>query len=382
MALSISDLFKALTVAEVEETLLASIETLGLPARQWRSGGALRVILRVVATLYAGLTSLLVQIAKAGFLDDAEGGWLTLLARHVYGVERGAATFAGGSITVTNAGGGIYGPFAIGELVFTSPTSGKTYANTAIVSIAASSTQAVDVTAVEAGAGSSAGVGEVSQLVSPLTGVTVANATAIVGTDEQSDASLKAAALAHLGTFSTRGPRSAYLDAVQSAKRVDGSLVDINRVAVSTNASTGLVTVYAASPSGTPIAGDLTLADASIEANARPDLGKYVLLGATAVPVTRSVSVWAKRADGVTAAALEELVEDALATMAAEYPIGGITKPPDTVGKLYQTTIEGTAKAAHSSFYAADAPGGDVVIGAGEVPTIAATVIVHVVEVP
>ena len=104
--------------------MLAALELLQIPARSWRVANPLRVILRVVATMYAGFTTVFVALIKSGFLDYAETGWLTLLARYVYGVERVTADFATGEVTLTNSGGGIY-PFAAGELRLQDPTTLK-----------------------------------------------------------------------------------------------------------------------------------------------------------------------------------------------------------------------------------------------------------------
>ena len=52
--------------------------------------------------------SIMAEAIRAGFLETARGPWLTLLARNMFGVERGEATFATGEIQLTNGGGGVF----------------------------------------------------------------------------------------------------------------------------------------------------------------------------------------------------------------------------------------------------------------------------------
>ena len=102
---------------------------------------------------------------------------------------------------------------------------------------------------------------------------------------------------------------------------------------------------------------------------------------ATEVAIAKSLTVWAKQTDGLSAGDLEALVSDALIEMARTYPIGGIKKPPAAQGYLYATTIEGTAKAAHPAVFAIDGVGADVPLNDGQVAVLATTISVRIVEV-
>jgi hypothetical protein len=381
MALGISDLIKAMTAAEVEESLLTSLETVGVSARSWRKGGVLRVIIVVVATLYAGFSTIMAAFAKAAFLDLSGGDWLTLVARYVFDVERAPATFAGGPLKLVNGGGGLYGPFNPGEVLARNPSTGKSYANAAGFTLNPAETLVVDFVAVEQGAASSADTGQIAELETVLLGVAVTNEAAIVGSDEQKDDDLKAACKAKRATRSPRGPRDTYDYHVRNALRLDGSRVDINRVYISPSSSTGIVTIVCASPSGPPIVTDLDRARESVEEHSRPDTATVNLSGATASASARTLTVWARRQAGVDAAGLSGLVSASIAAMVSEYPIGGITKPPSTQGYLYASNLEGTARIAHPSIYAVDVPGGDILISAGQVAVVSLTLDVRIVEV-
>jgi hypothetical protein len=315
-----------------------------------------------------------------GFLDEAEGGWLTMLARFVYGVTRRPATFATGYVLFTNVGGGVYDSSnaAAGTVRVRAGT--KTYFTLEDLSLLSQgATQLVSVQADEEGSGSSVAPTLINALVTGLLGVTVSNPLSVAGVDEQDDESLRQTCRDKLAALSLLGPRGAYAYAVDVAVRLDGSPVDINRRLVTTDDDTGNVTICCASPAGAPLADDLTAVRLSIENHARPDSVTATTTGASEVALAKDLTVWAKYTTGLTAAIVQAAVEAALVSMIAAYPIGGEKKPPLTQGYLYATNIEGTAKAAHASIYAIDGVGADLAIDDNEVATLAATVTVRLV---
>lgn len=384
MAISIDDLITPLTEDQILQSFLDILTTMGIPATSWRTGGVARTILRVVAKTYAGFTTLMSNIARSGFLETAQGDWLTLLARNVFNVERVEATFAVGQVTIVNTGGGLFGPYAPGELVFLWPSANKSYANQDTITINPGATlTGVNVQALELGSASSAAPGQISAFVTPLLGVTVTNPASVVGTDAQSDPDLRTECRNKLAAISVRGPRGAYAYAVEAATRPDGSAVDINRSSISPNSSTGVVTVYVASPSGVPSPSDITYVADSIENIARPDSVTCNVLAATAVPYSAALTVWAKRTDGITSAQITDLVNQALILAFENYPIGGIPKPPNSQGYLYAEYVAGVIQGAHASIYDVDGAGSDVALSPGQVATLATpTITVRIVDVP
>lgn len=383
MALSIDDLFTPLTEDQVLDTFLDILRTFGIPVDSWVVGGVARTILRVVARTYSGFTQVMALFVKAGFLESATGPWLTLLARNVFGVERVEATFATGAVTMVNSGGGVYGPFAAGEVNFLWPAAGKVYTNTDPFTLNPGATLTVNIEAVELGSASSAVPGAISAFQTPLLGVTVSNAAAVVGTDAQSDPDLRTECRNKLAAISVRGPRGAYAYAVTAAVRGDGTPVDINRASISPSSSTGVVTVYVASASGVPSPSDIQYVVDSIESIARPDSVTCNVLAATAVPYSANLTVWAKRTDGVTAQQITDLVNTALINAFETYPVGGIPKPPSTQCYLYAEYVAGVVQGAHASIYDVDGAGSDVALSPGQVATLATpTITVRIVDVP
>lgn len=379
MAFSFSDLMRAVTTDEQEEVFLAALEGVGLQARTWREGGALRTILRIVAAVYAAFTDLMVRFAKAGFLELSSGGWLTLLAANLYSVTRVEATFATGEVTLTNTGGGIY-TVAAGELTLVNSVTGKTYRNTAGFTLAALSTLTIAVQAVELGSASNASPGAVTQFETPPPGgtLTVTNAAAIVGRDEESDPDLRSRCRAKLAALSNRGPRLAYEYAARTAPRIDGSIVDINRVNVVANPDTGVVSIYVATPTGAPVVGDVAYVQASVDENARPDSVTATVYAANPVALSRTLTVWAKQTPGLASADLAALVNAELIALSSTYPIGGIRKT-GTQGYLYASRIDGAVIAAHPTIFDVDGSGSDVALAVQDVISLSTTLDVRLV---
>lgn len=380
MSSSLDELVAEVTADEVFDTFITELETLGIAASGWREGGVSRTILKIVATLYAGFASLIRSAIRAAFLDTSEGSWLTLLAYYVYGVTRIEATFATGQVTVTNSGGGIYS-FNADEVRFLWTANGKAYTNVNAFTINPGEVKVVDVRAAEIGAASSAPAGAINSFETVIAGLSVSNAASVVGNDAESDTDLRTACRNKLAAISVRGPRGAYAYAVRVAVRGDGSPVDINRSQISPSSSTGTVTVYVASPSGAPLAGDLVYVADSIEDIARPDTVTATVLAATEVPLSRTLDVWARRTDGVSASAIQAAVENALVNAISTYPIGGIAKTPSTQGYLYADYLAGIVYAAHSSIFDVDGTGSDAALSPGQVATMAITVTVRIVDV-
>lgn len=381
MPLAIDDLIDPPTEDEIFETFLDELEAFDIPARSWRKAGVARTILRVVAKTYSGFGKIISEAIRSGFLETARGEWLTLLARNVFNVERREATFASGKIRLVNGGGGIFS-FAPDAARFLWTAKGKAYVNSEAFTLNPGDDKLVTIRAVEAGSASSAPPDEITKIETTMLGVTATNPAAVVGTDAEPDEELRAACKNKLGAISVRGPRSAYAYAVRTATLEDGSPVNINRFSITPSSSTGVVTVTVASPEGSPTVEDIDGVVEAIETYARPDSVTANVVAAVEKALTKTITVWAKRSEGVSAAEIKTFVDDALVDAIAKYPIGGIPKPPSTKGYLYADFLSGTITSAHSSIYDVDGVGDDIELDPDEVVTLAATVNVRVIEVP
>lgn len=377
---TIEELTQAISSDEILEVWLTALEKLGVPARSWRKAGVARSIMRVVSKSYEGFILIMVAAIKGGFLDTAEGPWLTRLAFSAFNVVRPTATFASGFATFTNGGGGVFN-FNPYEVTLLWEAGGKAYRNTVAFSLNPGETKTIAIEAIEAGASSSAPPGVINKLEAVLPGVTVSNASSVIGSDELKDAELRQLCRDKLAALSLRGPRGAYAYAVRSALRVDGSPVDINRLSISPQSSTGQVTIYVASPSGVPAASDLTAIRDRIEAVARPDSVTTSVFASSGASFSRTLTVWARADVGLAAATVKELVLAQIVGLQRDWPIAGYVKPPSTQGYLYADALAGVARSAHPAIFDVDGAGADMALAPGQIAVLLVAVNVQLVPV-
>lgn len=378
--IAIEDLITPVSEDQFVERFLANLEALGIGARAWRPAGVYRTILRVLAATCATFSDLQVRFTRSGFLELAEGDWLTWVAYYVFGVTRPPSTFAIGPVTLTNGGGGDYS-FTAGQFRVFNTALGKSFTNVDAFDLHPLSTTTTDFRAVEIGSASSSAATTIDGVETAYDGlVTVSNAAPILGSDAMPDPDLRQLCKDSLGARSVFGPRGAYRYAIRSAKRTDGSAVDINRNSISPSSSTGTVTIFVASPSGVPIAGDVDAVIVNIEALARPDTVTVTTSPVTGVTITRGLTLWAAKQDGLSATDLTAFAEAALVRLQRDYPIGGIRKATPQ-GYFYADRLEGIVQGAHPAIYDVDGVGVDVALAAGEVAILAVTIdAVHIVD--
>jgi len=325
---TLDTLVTPMTVEEAKTAIYDALAARGVSTTDWKLGAVMRTLIAALAIVIAALSSMQAAIAKLGFLEYASGSWLTMVARYVYGVERTAATFAAGTLTFDNLGGGVFSGVA-GDLVVSSSVNGKEYRNTASYTIGALATGVeIAFEAVEAGSSSSAAVGTIDTLVSVLSGVTVTNAADLVGTDEEEDAALRLRCSESLGALSPNGPRDAYAYFARSATKDDGTSAGVTRVRVVPD-GTGTVDVYVASASGAIAGtiGDTTTAlgavDDAIQTNVVPLCVTANIASVTTVSMPVTYEIWVRSTIGLTGAEVQTAISDALTSFVSTHPIGG-----------------------------------------------------------
>ena len=384
MSLPFDQLLKPLTAAQVKATLYSLLAALGLPVTSWKEGAVVRTIIAVISTVFGGFTELMVLVARSGFLDTASGAWLTLLAEQVYDVARILATFATGQVTLTNAGGGLYS-FAAGDLVVTAPGAKKSYSNVSAITLNPLSTLVVDVQALELGTASNAAPGTVTALATAIPKVTVTNAGSILGSDEETDADLRARCRDKLGALSPNGPKAAYSYFAKSAQRADGTYVGATRVKVSPSGVP--VEVIVAGPagaiSGDPLdpATDLGAIAVAIEQNCVPNGVTYTLASATEHALAVACDVWIDKGAGLTSGEVTTASTTAIESFFAASPIGGVDLGGG--GFVFRNSLLASIASISPAVLKVDvtAPAADEALAADEVPVLsgAPTVTVHFV---
>jgi phage-related baseplate assembly protein len=369
-------MLRPLTAAEVKSTLYTLLAKLGLPVTSWKEGAVVRTLLAVVATVFATFTDLMVIVAKSGFLDLAEGGWLTYLAAQVYGVERIEATAAAGTVTLTNNGGGSY-TFDPGELVVVAPVAHKAYANTSTVTLGPGPGTTLDVAviALEPGTSSNAAPGTITALGTAIPKVTVTNSSALAAVDEETDPALRQRCRDKLGALSPNGPKAAYAYVAKSATRADGSAIAANRVKVSPSGVP--VAVVVAGPSG-PIPGDpsdpstdLGAIAHAIEQRVVPNGVTYTLASATAHPMAVAATIWVDQTAGLSSGDVGTEATARLEAFLLEQPIGGVDLGGGG-GYVYRNALVAVIASAHTAVLKVDvtSPAVDEALGADEVAVL------------
>lgn len=325
--LSVTSLVTALTPDQVKASLYKLADTFGLNTTAWQKLSPTRTIFAIVAQLFSGFTAILATLAQAGFLDTAAGSWLDLLAFYVFGVTRIPATFAIGNVTIDNAGGGDY-TFDPGDLQVLNSTTGKTYANTAQVTISPLATGVVvEVQALEQGSASTASPSQIDQFVSASPQLSVTNPSAIIGQDAELDADLKTRCRLSTAPLSPNGPAAAIEFVARTPSLVGGVIV--TRVKVLPPTGDGSIHVYVANASG-GISG--TYSDPTT------DLGKVfvgittwaitsgytlVLASASTHAVSRTATVWVPASASLLSADVSNAIALALSNYFSTIPIGG-----------------------------------------------------------
>lgn len=345
MSASLETLLVKMTKAEIYDFALGIAEALGLPVTTWHPGDPTRSLYHVEAEFLAAKETLALGYIESGFLDSAKGVWLRVIAEQFFGVTVPEATRATTTVTLSNSGGGLYTAtehLAIGTVTFKNSTTGKTYRNTSTGTLASGPGTTLDLTveADEPGSDSSASAGEIDELVTGLLGVTVTNATAAIGTDDPTDATVRQLCRDARGALSPNGPKEAYRHvALNSAKTGTTAITDAR---VYSDSDACEVTVYLRSASGAVLEADRALVEAALIKWALPLCITLFCLSATpvVVPVTYSLSVY--KSCNLTAAQIADLVESALEDLIADLEIGGNTLTVGGQGYLHKSLIERT----------------------------------------
>lgn len=344
--------FATLVVRETREAILAKFlqtaQSVGLPVTTWAPGDPTDATFQGHTLVLDALEEVVSRWIRATFLDTAAADsalydWLVWIAYQGFGYVARTASYATTQVTLSNAGGGDY-PFAAGEVTFKSSVTGATYHNTAAfwLTPGPGTTATVDVEADEPGSASSAGIGEIDTLSTPLDGVTCTNAAAAIGLDAEAATNIVSGCRAKLAMMSPNGARDAYRYVAVTPALSGTSAVTMARS--SGDSATGDVSVLVAGPNMPIGAPDLALVLDAFTRLCTPLCITPAVASATAKVVNVTYRAWGYASWGVTAAEAHDAIEAALQAWFAERPIGGDIEPPATSGTLYVNMIEAAIK--------------------------------------
>jgi hypothetical protein len=356
---------------DVQTSIYKVLAKVGVNTTNWKSGAVVRTMIVSNSIILAALSQLQANIARSGFLEFSSKDWLTIVAGYVYGLDRILATYASGSVTLVNSGGGVY-TLAPGDLILVD-INGKSYQNTASITIGSMATvtgapfQAVDPGALIAN------VGDINALSTSLIGVTCTNTTTFIGTDDEEDGQLRIRCYEQLGALSPMGPWDAYGAAVRNAKLPDGTPIGVTRTRITKDGS-GNVNVYLADGGG-GLAGTignpstpLGAADEAIQQFAAPLAVTANTHAATDVTTAVTYELWTYNTSGYTTDQITSLISKSIVAFFGAQPIGGniITAPP---GAMFVDALRSAiANTLPQIFHVVvTAPSGDVSLATSEV---------------
>ncbi len=321
MTISVLSLFTVETAAAIYQRGLQVAALLGLPVTSWRSGDPTRSLYAYLADVLAAREEKSVEFSKAGFLSTAEGDWATLHALEVYGVERGEATYATPTVTLRNAGGGVW-DIAAGDLTVKCTATGKTYHSTDNPGeLGPGDTFTYALIADEAGSGSSVGEDEIDDFVTPAElgtmGVVIDGSTSAAAQDQQSVEELRDQCGDTLGALSPDGPPDAYEYVCKNSDLTGNT--EINRATSIGDSDTGFVTVYVASAAGAVTSPSVDAAQAAVLRWATPLCINPEVISASPIAVNVSAQI---SGEGIPAGYLEA-INGRLGTLFLGLAIGG-----------------------------------------------------------
>ena len=322
---SINDILVAKSRDTLITEILAVLAADGCPVTAWQTGNPLRSLLRADATALADLRTLVGLIGAAAFLDDAEGDWLTLLARSKFDVTRTAGVACIGRVSVSVASGA--GPYTItaGGLLVSDGARRWRSTNTTSVTITSAAPVTIEVQAEAAGTAYNVANGAITTVVSPAyAGVSVTNPAisggpwyTTAGAAEESDASLRQRCRDRWGTLGRGAGDTAYR---YWARTGHAYAAQVTRASVVWGPGDGTLTIYIAGPSS-------AISDAGIVAEVqswvntnKPGTDTPTVTAAAGVTVTITGIITVRTASDSTAN--RALATDAIAAYFATLGIG------------------------------------------------------------
>jgi hypothetical protein len=345
MALPLDQLIQPLTTEQFKSSIYAALAATGTNTTNWKPGAVVRTIIAAVSIVLAALSLLVALVARGGYLLLARGAWLDLVGTNTFNEDRIDATFATGTVYLTNSGGGNY-PENADAVTFVNSRTGKTYRNRDPFTLGPGvAGLAVVIRADEAGAAPSWLPGEI-ELQTALANVTVESPDAVTGLDAEADIVYATRCGDKLGAFSPDGPRDAYRFTAVGATRVtDGSVIGINRVKALPPTGDGFVDVYVATAAGA-VPGDAADPNTDLGAVADACFKSCAPLGisprlhsASEVSLSIAYEIWVYTSQGFTEAQITDAIAAALIDFSRTLPIGG-ARTTALVGYVFKDALQ------------------------------------------
>ena len=355
---TLDTLIRTTTRAQELDALLATLAAEGLPVTAWQAGNALRTLAVADAEALRDLRGVVSEIARGGYLDTAEGGWLTLLALGVFDIARVPAQYNTRDVTVTCASGA--GPYTItpAQLVVSDGTRRWQSTNAANVTVPSGGSVTIRVRAEEPGDAYNVSGATITTIIAPaLAGLTVlGGATVEAGAPEESDATLRARCRARWATLGRGATLAAYDFWALSTPGAEA----VRRVYVAPGPGDGTVAVYIAQAAATATGPQVAAVQAYIDTQC-PVTDAPTVTAATEVPVAVTATVRVRTASD--SAANRTAATDAIAALINGTTLGG---------EIDREAIAAAIYGASAGIVDVDTtvPAADVTLSASQVATV------------
>jgi phage-related baseplate assembly protein len=387
MSVSLASLVVAQTAEFILSKMFDVASAVGLDVESWEAGDPTRTEFVAVSTMLESYEARDTAAINGGFLDTAEGDWLSIKTASDFNTPRQEATYPTCVVRFTSTNPS---PFTIDpdDVTVKDSLTGATFRNTGATptdatlttrTLPANGTIDLIVQAEVAGAVSSAAIGEIDAIVSPaMANVTVTNTTAAVGLDAEKDPPLRTRARAKLGALSPNGPADAY-HYVATTRTLNGD-VDCTDTRVLRDSTKGEVTVYIRGSAGAVTSGTRDAVENAIETYANPGVVDVTVTSASNHTIDITYLLWVYNSISKTTSEIQTIVAQALLEAIAARPIGGDVIPPAITGAVYKGWLEAqilAAVAPHGFRCSVTSPVGDVSLSIDEVPlrgTMTATI--------
>lgn len=206
---TLASLLATQTEDDIQSTQLAVLSTAGFPVTSWEVTSVPRVLIKADARAIVGLANYIPAIAAGSYVSLAAGDWLTLRASSDWLLERNAATRAVRTLTLTDSSGGATAVTA--GTVWAKTAEGLRYLLAEDGTIPASGSVQLRFNAEESGADYNAATTGWT-LDTPIPGVTVTENGSVttLGTDDESDDTLRTRCTTRWSTLGAGANDSAY----------------------------------------------------------------------------------------------------------------------------------------------------------------------------
>lgn len=370
MPLTLEQLRTVTTRDDALADIIVDLQSLGFNTTAWQSGSVQRTMLTAHAQVHSTFSGMIDGLTRLCFNQSSQGDALTAFSWSHYNNLRTASTATTGSIVLT---GGAVGPphaVAIGDVVC-ADASGRTFRNTSGGTVPASGTVTLTFQAEVSGTGGNVANDTITIMQTPLAGVTCNNPDpgtgswiTSLGTDEETDATLRARNTAKWGIVSVSDPASRYeyfiRTAVSGAVRVE--VDDANPD------GPGTLRAYIASATGVSPPADVTATQTELDRIKNPT-ATATAYAADAQPQPFEYTAYILSANNT--AATQAAIEAALRNYVNTLPISGDVFP-DAIPGIF---VRGECEAAMTSLDGVERikwvqPAGNVTITGHDVMTV------------